>query len=316
MKRKKILFTLAALLFLCVSNSYAANIYGPFWITKCNELGDADYASVYINDDYPIAASPDPYHYLVTVTPNQAILVPDSNYGIQSFGLNYKGDPYALNVFVLTTSDAVDSKWDIDIEGTSSFGPFGVFVYDGDTTGKNRRNPLRIYIGSDIPLTYTDFYVPNENMYMFACHIAGFQPMQGITEMITSAKFALPFPTIIELSSFTVKAGNQKVTLNWVTEAELDNAGFNILRSTEEAGPYVQVNAGLILAKGSITGGAKYQFIDHSVQNREEYFYILEDIDNYGITTQHGPVSATPRFMNLFKKKLTQRGGYTHEKRI
>jgi hypothetical protein len=108
--------------------------------------------------------------------------------------------------------------------------------------------------------------------------------------------------TLVTLSSFTAKAGNQKVTLNWETEAELDNAGFNILRSTDEAGPYVQVNADLIPAKGSIMGGAKYQFIDQSVQNREEYFYILEDIDTFGNTTQHGPVSATPRFMNLFKK--------------
>jgi len=217
--------------------------------------------------------------------------------------LNYNGDLSNIHVSVLSkTDDTEDSKWNISYNSPSNFGPFGVFVIDGDTTGKGRRNPLRIYIGSDIPLTVTDFYVANEDMYMFACHIAGFQDMgDGITEL-TSAKFALPIPTLIELSSFSAKAGNKKVTLNWVTEAELDNAGFNILRSTQEAGPYVQVNAGLIPAKGaSSVNGAKYQFIDQSVQNREEYFYILEDIDIYGITTQHGPVSATPRFMNLFK---------------
>ena len=89
MKTKSLLFTLAALLIICVANSYAANIYGPYWITKSNEplLPDANYASVYINDDYPIAASPDPYHYLVTVYPNESILVPGSNYGIQAFRL-------------------------------------------------------------------------------------------------------------------------------------------------------------------------------------------------------------------------------------
>jgi hypothetical protein len=304
MKTKSLIFTIAALLILCAANSYAANIYGPFWINKCNELPDANYASVYINDDYPIAASPDPYHYLVTVYPNESILVPGSNYGIQAFGLNYAHDPNNLKVFVLKsmTDDSVDTKWSIDRNAPSSFGPFGVFVFDGDTTGKNRKNPLRIYIGSDIPLTYTDFYVANEDLYMFACHIAGFKDMGGGIIEITSAKFALPIPTLIELTSFTAKAGNKKVTLNWVTQAELDNAGFNIYRSTEKAGPYVPVNADLILAKGSIMGGAKYQFIDRSVQNREEYFYILEDIDTYGITTKHGPVSATPRFMNLFDK--------------
>ncbi len=181
MKTKSLIFTIAALLILCAANSYAANIYGPYWITKSNEplLPDNNYASVYINDDYPIAASSDTYHYLVTVTPNTSILVPDSNYGIQSFGLNYAHDPYDLNVYVLTPTDTIDSKWDIEYntDGGSSFGPFGVFVIDGDTTGKGRRNPLRIYIGSDTPLTYTDFYVANEDLYMFACHIAGFKDM-------------------------------------------------------------------------------------------------------------------------------------------
>ena len=145
------------------------------------------------------------------------------------FGLNYTGDPYDLNVFVLiSTDDTVDSKWNIDINAPSSFGPFGVFVYDGDTTGKNRRNPLRIYIGSATPLTYTDFYEANEDQYMFACHIAGFEDMGGGITEITSAKFALPIPTLIELSKFKAIPANRKVILVWVTESEIDNTGFNI----------------------------------------------------------------------------------------
>jgi hypothetical protein len=101
--------------------------------------------------------------------------------------------------------------------------------------------------------------------------------------------------TLIELSSFTATPGNKSVTLNWVTEAELDNAGFNILRSLEDGGPYEQINADLIPAKGSTVKGAKYKFIDRGVQNRETYHYIVEDVDSFGIATQHGPVSATPR---------------------
>jgi len=297
MKTKSLLFTLATLLIICVGNSYAANIYGPFWINKCNVLPDANYASVYINDDYPIAASSDPYHYLVTVYPNESILVPGSNYGIQEFGLNYKGDPNGLNVFVLTASDTVDAKWNIDVNAPSSFGPFGVFVYDGDTTGKNRRNPLRIYIGSNIPLTYTDFYVANEDLYMFACHIAGFLDMGGGVTEITSAKFALPIPTLIELSSFTATASNGLVKLEWVTESEVDNAGFNIYRATAEKGPYVKINDSLIVGAGYTTAGVAYAFVDESVKNRKTYYYKLEDINLNGTTTMHGPESATPRFI-------------------
>jgi len=308
MKRKKLLFTLAALLILCVSNSYAANTYGPFWITKSNEilLPDANYASVYINDDYPIDSRPgDAFHYLVTVYPNESILVPGSNYGIQSFGLNYNGNLSDIHVSVLSRTDNTeDSAWNISLNLPSSFGPFGIFVIDGDTTGTkgNRRNPLRIYIGSNIPLTVTDFYKANEDQYMFACHIAGFVNMGGITEL-TSAKFALPIPTLIELSSFTAKASNGRVKLDWVTESEIDNAGFNIWRAEAENGEYVKLNDEIIPAKGSETDGAKYVFTDNIAKNRKTYFYKLQDIDVYGTSTFHGPVSATPKFLlGIFNK--------------
>ena len=299
MKTKSLLFTLIALLLICVTNSYAANIYGPYWITKSNEplLPDANYASVTINDDYPITASPDPYHYLVTVTPNSTILVPGSNYGIQHFGLNYAHDPNDLNVFVLTATDAIDSKWGIDINAPSSFGPFGVFVFDGDTTGKNRRNPLRIYIGSDTPLTYTDFYVANEDLYMFACHIAGFSDMDPSSKELTSALFALPVPTLVELASFTATASNGLVKLEWVTASEVDNAGFNIYRAKAENGPYEKINDSLIAGAGSTTAGAAYVFVDENVKNRKTYYYKLEDMDFNGAATMHGPESATPRFI-------------------
>jgi hypothetical protein len=307
MKIKSLICFLAALLILCVSNSYAANVYGPFWITKCNVLPDAQYASVYINDDYPIAASNDPYHYLITVYPNQAILVPDSNYGIQAFGLNYNGDLNNIHVSVLSKTDNTeDSAWNISFNSPSSFGPFGIFVIDGDTTGKkgNRRNPLRIYIGSSIPLTVTDFYLANEDLYMFACHIAGFKDMGGGVTEITSAKFALPIPTVIELSSFTAKASNGRVKLEWATESEFENAGFNIYRAEAVNGEYIQINDELIAAKGSPTKGAKYFFTDNIAINRKTYFYKLEDVDFYGVSTFHGPVSATPRFvLGMFNKQ-------------
>ena len=59
----------------------------------------------------------------------------------------------------------------------------------------------------------------------------------------------------------------------------------------------------LIPAKGSVTGGAKYSYIDRTAKNRKTYYYILEDIDVNGVGTQHGPISATPKFMlGIFNK--------------
>jgi len=109
-------------------------------------------------------------------------------------------------------------------------------------------------------------------------------------------------PTIIELSSFTATPKAGTVTLQWSTESETDNAGFNLYRSEKENGEYIKINSTLITAQGSSTQGVFYEFVDSNVQNRKTYFYKLEDVDLSGKQTMHGPVSATPRLIyNLWK---------------
>ena len=103
--------------------------------------------------------------------------------------------------------------------------------------------------------------------------------------------------TLINLSSFTATPKFSKVIIQWSTEAEIDNAGFNLYRSESEDGEYIKINDSLIPAQGSSTQGASYEFIDNDVKNRKTYYYKLEDIDLNGISTMHGPVSATPRWI-------------------
>lgn len=108
-------------------------------------------------------------------------------------------------------------------------------------------------------------------------------------------------PTVITLSSFDATAAHKKVLLSWTTESEIDNAGFNMYRSESENGEYVKINDALMPAKSSATAGASYEFVDRDVKNRKTYWYKLEDIDLKGVSAFHGPVSATPRLMNVFR---------------
>jgi hypothetical protein len=110
----------------------------------------------------------------------------------------------------------------------------------------------------------------------------------------------IPVPTAITLSSFDANPGNHSVTLIWVTETEIDNAGFNIYRAGAD-GEFVKINAVIISAQGTAASGATYQFVDSGAQNRQTYSYKLEDVDLNGAATIHGPVQATPRFIYLFK---------------
>jgi len=62
--------------------------------------------------------------------------------------------------------------------------------------------------------------------------------------------------TLVTLSSFEVCPlfiGSMAVF--WATESEVDNAGFNLYGADSPGGPWVQINTGLIPAKGSATRG-------------------------------------------------------------
>ena len=100
-------------------------------------------------------------------------------------------------------------------------------------------------------------------------------------------------PTNIELSVLDAIPSDEKVILQWKTETEAGNAGFNVWRADN----FVKVNNAVIPALGSAVSGSDYDFVDQWVLNGKRYFYLLEDIDTNGISTFHGPVKATPRWI-------------------
>ncbi|MEE8390530.1 MAG: hypothetical protein V3S14_06995, partial [Anaerolineae bacterium] len=99
-------------------------------------------------------------------------------------------------------------------------------------------------------------------------------------------------PTAITLASFTAAPGISSARLAWETGTEIDNAGFNLYRATAPGGPYTRINAALIAAEGDPVAGASYSFLDKGLA-AGAYYYKLEDVDYYGVSTLHGPVSAT-----------------------
>lgn len=95
--------------------------------------------------------------------------------------------------------------------------------------------------------------------------------------------------TAISLVSFAAKAGNDgSITLTWETATEVDNAGFNIYRARTKDGTYKKINATLIPAQDNATSGASYSYVD-TPPSKGTYYYKLEDIDNNGVSTMHGP---------------------------
>ncbi|HQK12556.1 MAG TPA: SdrD B-like domain-containing protein [Anaerolineae bacterium] len=121
-------------------------------------------------------------------------------------------------------------------------------------------------------------------------------------------------PTAVTLAGFTATTQDDGILLTWETAAELDNAGFNLYRSTAADGPYTLLNDALIPPQfpGEVIGGV-YEWLDTDVQPGVVYYYKLEDIDVKGVSTFHGPVTATaraattaPRFTVFLPVVMTQ----------
>ncbi len=99
-----------------------------------------------------------------------------------------------------------------------------------------------------------------------------------------------PLPTNVVLSSFTATVEQNGILINWTTETEPDNAGFNLYRSTEENGEYVKINESMIPAQGTATSGGSYSFID-AVEQSGTYYYKLESIAFNGQSQFFGPIA-------------------------
>jgi hypothetical protein len=152
----------------------------------------------------------------------------------------------------------------------------GVYHYDGISWSY-------LNCGLSLPLVNTIWCGPSGNVYI--CNRDIIKKLYGHN------------PTLITLASFVAEPRSHAIILTWSTVSEIDTAGFNLYRSTSESEEYIKLNQSLIPAQGSPTQGASYEFIDNDVKNRKTYFYKLEDIDLNGISTMHGPVSATPRWI-------------------
>lgn len=106
----------------------------------------------------------------------------------------------------------------------------------------------------------------------------------------SSGDYTLP----ISLSLFTATVYSNEVNLKWRTDSEINNIGFEILRSETPEDKYVLISSyqtnPTLLGQGNRNGSTEYFYIDQLDSDNFTYWYKLVDVDYNGRKTQHGPI--------------------------
>ena len=79
---------------------------------------------------------------------------------------------------------------------------------------------------------------------------------------VVSGTCAFDPPTSVELVYFYAVNHEDHVRVIWVTANEIDNAGFNVYRATNEEGSLLKLNPRLIPADGDALQGGTYSYSD------------------------------------------------------
>jgi hypothetical protein len=95
----------------------------------------------------------------------------------------------------------------------------------------------------------------------------------------------------VGLNSFSLAQHGQAILVEWRTSSELNNLGFNILRSDFDTLSYNQINKNLIEGKGNTSTETCYKYLDASVVSGHHYFYKLEQINYDGTRKSFVPKS-------------------------
>jgi hypothetical protein len=117
-------------------------------------------------------------------------------------------------------------------------------------------------------LTFSSNKILQYGIKMMACVVG---TANGGVWVFTDSSF-IP----VELSSFNAQKDNGNVQLNWTTATELNNSGFEILRSTQNDNKWATI--GFVPGFGTTTETHSYSFIDADAENGV-YYYRLKQID-------------------------------------
>lgn len=91
-----------------------------------------------------------------------------------------------------------------------------------------------------------------------------------------------PLPvTLLSFDAELLQTGG--VAVSWTTASELNNAGYNILRSASRDGAFVKIHQHLIEGAGTTGARSDYEWLDTTAKPGTLYYYQIEDVSYAGV---------------------------------
>lgn len=257
-----------------------------------------------------------------------------------SFGLYAQSVP--VNFTAYSSSGIMDSNGSTPLMGNPTGGDLIQLILDGGDGNANDPNSITGAPGGDDTLLgtthigfgivsssdwdqgkfATDFdnselFVPGNKVYIRAYNAAAIANgvAYGASSLYTIQNtgseshdfgtFSVTDGTItpVEMQLFSVTGEISKITVEWTTATETNNAGFNIYRALSENGEKQLVNDKIISGSINSQSENKYRYEDTEFEVDVTYYYWLADISLDGVTKFHGPrevmVSSAPTTYSL-----------------
>ena len=141
------------------------------------------------------------------------------------------------------------------------------------------------------------------------------EPLLALLRKNPDVKIYLKYgdePLPVNLSHFRAEHTDAGVVLKWITESEVDNAGFYIHRSDTKDGEFKVVNPTMIQGAGTTSERNAYTWTDTTAKPNVVYYYQIEDISHAGVRKQlatvrmRGLVSASGKLTTRWADLKTQ----------
>ena len=137
----------------------------------------------------------------------------------------------------------------------------------------------------------------------------------GVRSDLASPGHRLGTPLPVVLTSFRPKRiETGKVAIHWKTASELNNAGFNILRSETRDGNFILINLkGLIPGHGTSSEMHTYSHTDTTAKPNTIYYYRIEDVafdgnrQTLATVRLKGDISATNKLITNWSKLKSEK---------